>query len=273
MSGSERTRTAERVAAMTLRYLYLHKRSLPRTLEVVFWPVMELLLWGFVALYVRQVSNGALAAFGASLINAMIFWDLLYRSQQGVSISFIEDIWTQNITNLLVSPLRLREWLAATFLYGAMKTAVITGILAAIAYGLYRFDLVASMHLYLIPLAANLLFFGWALGVFTSGLVIRWGHAAEALIWGVPFLVQPLSAIFYPLSAMPAWLRPVALALPSTHVFEGMREVILTGRTAGGHLAAAAGLNLVYFALGGFFFRWMFIEARRSGRLGRLGTD
>ena len=266
-------RSASRIGAMILRYLYLHKRSMPRTFEVIFWPVMELFVWGFVSVYIQHVSHDSMAKVAQSLINAMIFWDILYRSQQGVSISFVEDIWTQNIVNLLISPLKIWEWVAAAALYGMLKTAVITLLLAVIAFFLYQFNLVSNLQLYLIPLIFNLLLFGWALGIFTSSLVIRWGHAAEALIWGVPFLIQPISAIFYPVSILPPWLQIVSKGLPSTYVFEGMRSVIQTGQMPVDYFFKSLALNVVYFILAIVFFRWMYIQARASGRLGRLGMD
>ena len=207
------------------------------------------------------------------LINAMIFWDILYRSQQAVSIAIVEDIWTQNIVNVLVSPLKLWEWLLATFLYGAVKIAVITIILSLIAFGLYQFKLIGQLGFYLIPLVVNLLLFGWALGVFTSGLMLRFGHSAEALIWGIPYLIQPLSAIYYPLSVLPKWLQFISKALPSTYVFEGMRAVVETGSLPLSYFAAGLGLNLIYFILAGIFFHGMYRAARTTGRLGHLGMD
>lgn len=268
MSGS-----ARRISAMFLRYLYLHKRSVSRTLELVFWPVMELLVWGFVTLYIKSLADGSLAQVIVFLINAIIFWDILYRSQQGVSISFIEDIWTHNIINLLISPLKLWEWLTATFLYGAAKTILITMILSFLALVLYSFNLVSEMGFYLVLHAANLLFFGWTLGVATSGLLLRWGHAVEALIWGIPFLIQPLSAIYYPLSVLPPWLQNVSLAIPSTYVFEGMRDIIKTGRMDLHYFFISFGINLVCFAAASAFFIFMYYRSRASGRLGRLGMD
>ena len=262
-----------RISGILQRYLYLHKRSLPRTFEIVFWPVMELLVWGFVAAYIQNVSQNTLSKIAISLINAMIFWDVLYRSQQGVSISFVEDIWTQNIVNLLISPLKIWEWILATFLYGFLKTTFITLILALIALALYHFNLITNLHFYLIPLVFNLFLFGWALGIFTSSLVIRWGHAAEALIWGVPFLIQPISAIYYPLSILPFWMSAISKALPSTYVFEGMRAVIQTQQMPVSYFFTSLLLNVVYFILAGFFFNWMYKQARISGRLGRLGMD
>lgn len=261
-----------RIGAMLLRYLYLHKRSLPRTLEIVFWPVMELLVWGFMTVYIRRVAGPAGELF-QYLINAIIFWDLLYRSQQAVSLGIVEDIWTQNISNILVSPLRVPEWLLSTFLHGLVKVAVITLVLTAIALSMYHVDWIGPLGMYSVPLIANLLLFGFALGVFTAGLIVRFGHSAEALVWGIPYLIQPLSAIYYPVSTLPEWLRPAALALPSTHVMEGMREVSRTGAMAGSELAMALGLNLIYFVLGSLFFAAMFGQAKDTGRLARLGMD
>ena len=262
-----------RIIAMIIRYLYLHKRSVARTLEILFWPVMELLVWGFVTLYIKSIAQSTATNLIYFLINAMIFWDILYRCQQGVSLSFMEEIWTQNMINLLASPLKIWEWLVATYIYGMMKTIVITLFLAFLALLFYHYNLITSIGFYLIPLAANLFLFGWAVGIFTSGLIIRWGHAAEALIWGVPFLVQPLSAIYYPLSVLPEWLQVVSKCLPSTYVFEGMREILKTGLFPIQYFYSAFFLNIIFFLLGTLFFQWIFCKARESGKLVRLGLD
>ncbi len=266
-------KTLGRIGGILSRYLYLHTRSMPRLFEIFFWPVMELLVWGFVSVYFQSLVSNPATRIAAILVSAMIFWDILYRSQQAVSIAVVEDIWTQNIVNILVSPLRIWEWLAATFIYGFFKISIITLILSGIALGLYHFNLYGHLGLYMIPLLVNLLFFGWALGVFTSALVIRWGHSAEALIWGIPYLVQPISAIYYPVSVLPAPLQCVAWSLPSTWVFEGIRQVTKTGALPWNYFWASLGLNLFYFLLASLFFGKMFRSARNTGRLGRLGMD
>jgi ABC-2 type transport system permease protein len=265
--------TFGRIHAMFLRYFFLHKRSLPRTFEIVLWPVMELLVWGYVSVYLRSLSPNTLADVTLALINAMIFWDILYRSQQGVSISFVEDMWTQNIMNLLISPLKIWEWIAAAIAYGILKISVIVTILTVIVASLYHLNWISPLGLYLLPLGLNLLLFGWALGIFTAALMIRWGHAAEALIWGIPFLIQPLAAVFYPLSILPEWLQPISRCLSATYVFEGMRSVIHTGRLETAFFYIPLSLNILYLVLASFFFRWMYEKARATGRLGRLGMD
>lgn len=258
---------------MVMRYLYLHQRNLARSMEIVFWPVMELLVWGFVSLYIQNVAESPVSRLFVFLINAMIFWDVLFRSQQGVSLSFMEEIWSQNIVNLLVSPLRLWEWIAASFIYSFFKIAVIVGVLSVIAYALYHFNLIEVLGFYLIPFVFNLLIFGWSLGIFTSGLILRWGYAVEALCWGIPFLIQPLSAIYYPISVLPALLQWAARLLPSTHVFEGMRAVIREGWAPRHYFLTALALNIVYMFGAAVFFSWMYRKARDAGRLGRLGLD
>ena len=234
---------------------------------------MELLVWGFMSMYIQSISVLPAGNIIYLLVSAMIFWDILYRSQQAVSIAMIEDIWTQNIINVLVSPLRIREWLIATFIYGFLKISAITLLLTLISVGLYHFNPVSHLGLTMIPLMVNLLIFGWALGVFTSGLVIRWGHSAEALIWGIPYLVQPISAIYYPVSILPLPLQWVAKCLPSTYVFEGIREVTRTHTLPMDLFWKALALNLFYFAIAGWAFKKLFDSARESGRLGRLGMD
>lgn len=259
----------KRLRTVVLRHLLLHVRAPARLLDLFFWPVMELFVWGFFTVYIRRMSPDLGGALVATLINALIFWDILFRSQQAVSLAFMEELWTRNVMNLLISPLRSWEWALGSCLYGVLKTGVIVSILFALAVPLYHFS-PGALGLHFIPLTAQLLLMGWSMGFFTTALLLRWGHSAEALIWGIPFLVQPFSAIFYPLSVYPAWLKPFCLALPSTHVMEGMRASISTGVFPWGSFAAASGLN-VLMAIGGVWFHARMLErGRENGQIVRM---
>lgn len=260
-----------RVGGMALRYAYLYKRSLPRLFEIVFWPIMDLLVWGFLTSYLLESGRGE-AGFITFLIGAMIFWDIMYRSQQGVTLPFLEDMWGRSILNVFISPIRPVEMLAATVVVSLVKIAFTVTVLSLLAYGFYSFEML-DMGPYLVPFFANLLVTGWAVGLVTTALIIRWGQAAEALAWGVPFLLQPFSAVFYPVSVLPEWLQPVALAVPPSHVFEGMREVMATGSLSWFHLGWAVVLNLIWLALAALFFRHMVAKARERGLLAKIGTQ
>lgn len=258
-----------RISGLLLRYLYLYRRSVARIMGVVFWPVMDLLVWGFLTSYLQKVALPASILF---LLGAVIFWDIFYSSQQAISLSITEEIWVRNILNIFVAPVSAAELLIATCLVGLARALVSATILALLAWSLYSFNLL-SIGFALVPFFFALILFGWAMGTFTMALVLRFGQAAEALIWGIPFLIQPLSAVFYPVRVLPRWLRPVAEALPSTHVFEGMRRALDTGTVDMRSLAAALLLNLVYLAAGSLFFAWMLSRVREKGYLSRLGME
>lgn len=257
-----------RIRAMVGRYVFLHFRSPARMMDLFFWPLMELLVWGFFTVYLQRHLGGDPSLL-TSLLFALVFWDILYRSQQSVSLAFMEELWTRNILNLLISPLRTWEWVFSAYLYGLIKTLIVGTFLMTAAAVLYALE-ADRLGFYLVPFFMNLLLMGWALGLFTAGLLIRLGHAAEAIIWGVPFLVQPFSAVFYPLTVYPAWLKPFCLLLPSTLVMEGMRLAVFHGVFPWQYLAGAFAMNLAYLALAAGFYGWMLEEARTSGRLVRL---
>ena len=264
--------SASRILAIFQRYAFLHKRSLIRLFDIGFWPVMDLLIWGFMMLYIKEATAGALAQTIVFLAGTIIAWDIHYRGQQAVTISLMEEVWTRNIINVLIAPLRLIEWVTASFLYGALKVVVITILLALVAKALYAFDLLRIGWTFL-PLAASLLIFGWSIGLSTSGLLLRYGYAAEALIWGIPFLLQPFSCVFYPLESLPPWAQIIARMLPSTYAFEGLRQSMRGEPISVEMWTAVIGLNLIYLCAGAGFFALMFRKARATGRLGRLGQD
>ena len=197
---------------------------------------------------------------------------LLSCSQQGVAISFLEDVWTRNLLNIFAAPVRTAEYVGAMFLVGFCRVMVTGLILAVIAIVAYQFNLF-QLEVALIPFYLNLLLFGWAMGLISVSLILRFGHGAESLAWAIPFMVQPFSAVFYPVSGLPAWLHPFANALPSTHVFEGMREVIQSGAFPGNHIIAALALNVVFLTAALWLLHNMLTGARRKGFLVKVTSS
>lgn len=258
-----------RIAALLLRYLYLYRRSLARAMEVFFWPVMDLLVWGFVTVYFQKLAAPRALLF---LLGAVIFWDVFYRSQQAITLSLTEEVWVRNLLNVFIAPVRTTELVLATCLLGVIRAVLSAAVLGVLAFVFYTFDL-RTLGPALLPYLVSILLFGWAVGMTTMAIILRFGHAAEALIWGTPFLLQPISAAFYPVSVLPPVLRKIALALPTTHVFEGMRATLQTGRPDFTPLLPAYALNAVYLALAGAFFGWMMKRVREKGYLARLAME
>lgn len=254
-----------RVFAIIVRHLYLYQRSLARFIEIFYWPTLDLLLWGFVALYLGNIPGEAARA--ASLfVGALILYDVFLRSTLGVSVTFLEEPWTRNLVNLFVSPLTTLEYLVGIITVSFIKTTAAVAAMAVLGWLLYAFNIL-TIGPALVPFVIALLLFGWAVGIFATAIILRYGLSAEILAWGLAFLIQPLSAVYYPVAVLPLALRYVAYALPTTYIFEGMRLVRDTGEIPIQHLAWAFGLDAIYLALALAFFGWIFTLARRKGLL------
>ncbi len=258
-----------RILSLTMRHLYLYRRSLPRLMEIFYWPFLDLLVWGFVALYLARYKE-SLPAFISFLIGALILWDILFRSQQGIAISFLEDVWSRNLLNLFMSPLKPSEYLATLMVVSIIKLLAASTVLVLLAWLIYSFN-VFIIGLSLIPLVFNLIIMGWSIGIVTIALIMRFGQETEVLAWGLAFLFQPVSAVFYPVSVLPPFLQTIARFVPSSHVFEGMRAVIEGGLFPLRHLLWAAGLNCVYLTGAILFFAWNFRVVKEKGLLAKTG--
>lgn len=260
-----------RVGALIQRHLYLYQRSLPRMTEIFFWPLLDLMLWGFVTLYLRNFRQD-LPKFAAFFLGALILWDILYRAQQGISVSFLEEVWSKNLLNLFVSPMRPSEFLAALMSISVFKLLMAGGVSALLAWLFFSFNLFV-LGISLLPFVLNLMVMGWAIGVVTMASILRFGQEAEVMAWGLAFLVQPISAVFYPVSVLPAWLQPLALMVPASHIFEGMRAVVETGAIPAASLLKASLLNLLYLSLAIYFFYRNLRIVKIKGLLMRSGTE
>lgn len=260
------------IHALVTRYVLLYTRNPVRLVELFFWPIVQLLVWGFVTRYLQQEGSGAFPQAITFLIGAIILWDALFRSQQGVAISFLEDVWTRNLLNVFAAPVRMTEYLAATFVVGILRVGFTGIVLAVIAFFGYSFNLF-QFDWALIAFYVNLMVFGWSLGIIATAIILRWGHGAESLAWAIPFMIQPVAAVFYPVSALPPWLQPISLALPPAHIFEGMRAAILSGTTAWQPLVIAMALNLAYLGIAGAIFAFTLKIARKRGLLVKVTSS
>lgn len=261
---------ARRIWGMMYRHLALFRRSWPRLVELAYWPVLQMVVWGFVTAYVAGVQANAASLAAGVLLGGVLLWEVALRSQMGFSISFLEEIWSRNLGHVFVSPLRPWELVAA--LVGMSAIRMLVGVLPAVllAWLLYGFGLF-SLGPVVVLFFAALMVMGWAVALGVTSLILRHGAGAEALAWSLMFGLAPLSAVFYPVSVLPEWLRPVALATPSAHVFEGMRAALTEGRIAWGHLGWAFGLDLVWLAAMAWLFMWQFRRARERGALLTIG--
>ncbi len=258
-----------RINALITRHLYLYKRSLARVMEIFYWPFLDLVIWGFITMYLLRF-KGEIPGAVTWFLGALILWDILFRAQQGITISFLEEIWARNLLNLFASPLKPSEFLAATVVLSIFKVAAVSIVMVVAALVFYDYNMF-KIGLALIPFVLSLIMTGWVIGVLTTSLIMRFGQEVEVLAWGMVFLFQPISCVFYPMEVLPPWLQAIAWANPAAHVFEGMRAVLLEGAWPVVHLIWAFGLDLVYLTLMVGFFHYMFNSCKEKGLLVRIG--
>jgi ABC-2 type transport system permease protein len=235
---------ARRIGAILLRHLYLMRSSWTRVFDLMYWPLLQMVVWGFITVFLGR-SSWWVAQAGGILIGAVLLWDVLVRGQFGMTLSLLEEMWSRNLASLFVTPLRPYEYAVSLMMLSVLRTIIGVGPAALLA----------------IPL------FAWSVGLFIAAMLLRVGLAAESFAWASIFALAPISGVYYPLDTLPAWLQPAALALPPTYVFEGMRAIVLEGTVRFDMMAKALALDLIYLGISVTVFLVAFRGARIRGRL------
>lgn len=263
------TASLRRIWALVFRHLCLFRRSWPRVLELAYWPILQMLIWGLTAQFLFARTGGGLALLGGALLGGVLLWEVSMRSQIGMALSFLEEVWSRNLAHLLISPLRTSEFIAGLVLISLLRTAIGVACAASLAYVLYAFNLLALGPV-LVLFFANLLIMGWWVSLGVIALILRHGAGAEAFAWSILIGLTPLCAVYYPVTIIPMPWRLFSLALPASHVFEGMRAA-LAGRTAWHELAAASLLNVAWTAVAAATLTAALRGARQRGALLTIG--
>ena len=260
-----------RTAAIVLRQYYLLRGSPLRVLPIFAWVAIDIVLWGFITRYLNTIASPGFD-FVPVLLGAVLFWDFFTRVMHGVTMAFLEDVWSRNFLNLFASPLSIREYVGGLVLSCIATSALgllTMVVLAATAFGLSFFAYGAM----LVPFLLVLFLFGIALGIFASALVLRFGPASEWIVWPIPAFLSPFAAIFYPVSTLPHWMRMVSYLLPPSYVFEGMRAIVSGGAYRGTSLLLSAILAVLYILLASWFFTRVHRHAERTGLLARYSAE
>jgi ABC-2 type transport system permease protein len=252
-----------RMGAVARRHVYVLQRAPQRWFDVVFWPVVDAVLFGSLGVYFSRTS-GTGARGVAYLLAGIILFHIVFQSEISVATGFMEETWSRNLLNLMVTPLTEAEFVGGVALFGLAKLVLGVGTVSLVALALFAFR-ITDLGLALIPLVAILLVVGWSVGLIVIGLILRVGQGAEILAWGLIAMLMPLSGVFYPTSALPGLLRPVAAVLPTTHAFAAARAVVAGHALPWGQVGwAAMGSVFVAAASVGFVTRMLRVFRSRG---------
>lgn len=259
------------VAAVMLRQFYLLRGSPSRIMPLFAWIAIDIVLWGFITRYLNAVAASGFD-FVPAILGAVLLWDFLTRVMQGVTMAFFEDVWSRNFLGVFASPLSIGEYVLGLVLTGILTSLI--GLVVMIAIAGLAFGLsFLSYGLAIAPCVLVLFLFGIALGVAGSAIVLRLGPSAEWLIWPIPAVLAPFAGVFYPLSTLPAWMRPLSFALPPSYVFEAMRAIVNGGPPHYGEIFWALALAALYVFASSAFFAHIHRVCVRIGLIARYSAE
>ena len=258
-----------KIFALSLRHIYLIKGSFPRILDLIYWPTIQIFLWGFISKFFTLNSTFYENTVGI-ILSAAILYDFLFRSSISYNMMFLEEIWSRNFTNLFIAPIKLSEIIAALTLTAIFRTLiglVPAALLAIPFFGVSIFKIGAP----LIFLLTILYIFGVTLGLLVTSGLVRYGPSFENIAWASLFFLAPLGCIYYPVEILPHWLQVIANLLPLVHIFEEMRNILIYDIVNFFQILKAAFISLVYFVFGVIIFYLSYSGAKNRGTLINMG--
>ena len=213
------------IYALSLRHIYLISSSFPRIIDLIYWPTVQIFLWGFISKFFTLNSEYYSDTIGV-ILTAAILYDFLFRASISYNIMFLEEIWSRNFTNLFIAPIKISEIIASLTLTAIFRTLiglVPAAILAIPLFGVSIFKLGIPLFFLLV----SLYIFGITLGLLVTSGLLRFGPSFENIAWASLFFLAPLGCIYYPIEILPSTLQIIAKALPLVHIFEEMRNILL----------------------------------------------
>jgi ABC-2 type transport system permease protein len=259
------TGSLRRIHAVVMRHIQLWRSSVMRLVDSIYWPAVQMVMWGFLTQYLLPQASFVAQAAGV-LLSGLLLWEVVVRGNLSLSIAFLEEMWSRNLGHLFVSPIRSWELAAGIVIVALLRTLLGMVPVSLLAWAFFGYS-IYSLGLPLIAFFVILQMFSWSIGLAMSGLVMRVGQSAESFAWAAVFILMPVSGVYYPISVLPQWLQVIAHALPTAYVFEGMRAIMIERTVHWDLLAIALGLSIVYLIVGFQVFQWFFRLSRRAGSL------
>ena len=254
------------IEALLLKYWYITKHRLDRIFDVFYWPLTSLLIWGFTTYYLKEFTGNFIINI---LIGGTVLWVFFQRAQQDITVYILEDFWSRNLYNLFSSPMKWSELIASIMIFGFIRALLTFLFLAIFSWVLFAFNIFGAGIFAIAVFSAGLMLFGWIVGIFIASLLFVYGLRIQVFAWSFAFLVQPFSAVFYPLSAMPLWIQKISIVFPTTHIFEGMRYAFQHNAILWKNVAYAFGLNIVLLVIACYTFKKAVDLSRKKGLLTR----
>ena len=258
-----------KIYALSLRHIYLIKGSFPRILDLIYWPTIQIFLWGFISKFFTLNSTYYENTVGI-ILSAAILYDFLFRSSISYNMMFLEEIWSRNFTNLFIAPIKLSEIISALTFTAIFRTLI--GLIPAALLAIPLFGVsIFKIGIPLIFLLVSLYIFGVTLGLLVTSGLVRFGPSFENIAWASLFFLAPLGCIYYPIEILPEWLQFIAKLLPLVYLFEEMRNILINDLINYYEVLKACIISFTYFIGGIVIFYYSYGGAKDRGTLINMG--
>ncbi len=258
-----------RMYGLFLRHFFLIKSSFPRILDLIYWPSIQIILWGFISKFFSTYSDYYNNTVGI-ILTCAILYDFLFRSSISFNMLFLEEIWSRNFTNLFIAPMKISEIIISLVFTALIRTLI--GLVPAILLTSPLFGIsILNLGVPLFFLFLSLYVFGITLGLFVSSGLIRFGPSFENIAWSSLFLLAPLGCIYYPIEILPEFFQILAKGLPLVYIFDETRNILVNNFVNFENILYAFYLNAIYLLIGISLFYFSFSKAREKGSLINMG--
>ena len=258
-----------KIYGLSLRHLYLIKSSFPRILDLIYWPSIQVFLWGFISKFFTATSAYYSNTIGV-ILTAAILYDFLFRSSISYNMMFLEEIWSRNFTNLFIAPIKISEIITALTMTAILRTLI--GLVPAVLVAIPLFGVsIFKLGIPLIFLLVALYIFGISLGLLVTAGLLRFGPSFENIAWASLFFLAPLGCIYYPIEILPDALQMVAKSLPLVHIFEEMRNILIDQTVNSFEIFKSIMISFIYFVFGVIIFYTAYYGAKIKGTLINIG--
>lgn len=252
-----------RIYGIILRYVFHFLRSWDRLTDAFYWPTIDLIVWGLTSAYFKTFAPDT-SPIILIMISGILLWLVVWRAQYEITVNLLEELWSRNLINIFVSPLKFSEWIISFLILGIIKGIISLGFAMIVAYLLYKVQ-IFMYGFYLIPFIALLIMNAWWIGFFVAGIILRYGTRVQTVAWSMVALISPFCAIYYPVSILPVWAQKTSLFIPLSYVFQGSREIINTGKLDPTMLVVSFVLTIFYLILSLFYLRSSFSAILKKG--------
>lgn len=251
-----------RVSGMMYRHLYPLRRDFDLLSDMIYWPIIDMVLWGVTSQWISETSGSTTVV--VAILLGLVLWNIIWRSQAEVSRNLMDEIWNNNLVNMFSTPLKLSEWIIGVLLLSFIKTAITLSLVTLAVLLLYSVNVfILGWWLLLFYLLTSMT--GWWIGFISAGIVLRWGPKVQTVIWTFPGFILPLSAIFYPVDKLPAFIQPISWLIPTTYVLESMRSLLNGQEIMPWFIFASIALNILWLSLSILYFVKSFYYSKNLG--------